>query len=182
MRVVRCLLLTHSAATSQRHAPAPRQRCIFSKTNSHSDSERPARGRTASGHRRSQNGSFEKSRRNAGQNPWRGARTFPHRTSRPCLMRGGKSHLRGFDERERASWLRIRSTHLEWCMGALLAAPAQPPKPRTQQRLAAATTRKARFGQFIGFVCCFLVVKAQARLRRGLVMTAVWLCEPRSLN
>ena len=64
-----------------------------------------------------QNRSFAKSRRSAGQNPWRGARTFPHRTSRPCLMRGGKSHLRGFDERERASWLRIRSTHLEWCMG-----------------------------------------------------------------
>ena len=33
---------THSAATSQRHAPAPRQRCIFLKTNSHSDSRRPA--------------------------------------------------------------------------------------------------------------------------------------------
>ena len=43
---------THSAATSQRHAPAPRQRCIFLKTNSHSDSRRPARERRASGHRR----------------------------------------------------------------------------------------------------------------------------------
>ena len=63
-----------------------------------------------------QNGSFAKPHRNAGQMPWRGARTFSHRTPRPCLMRGGKSHLRGFDERERASWLRIRSTHLEWCM------------------------------------------------------------------
>ena len=31
LRVVRCVLLTHSAATSQRRAPAPRQRCIFSK-------------------------------------------------------------------------------------------------------------------------------------------------------
>ena len=29
MCVVRCVLLTHSAATSQRHAPAPRQRCTF---------------------------------------------------------------------------------------------------------------------------------------------------------
>ena len=35
---------THSAATSQRHAPAPRQRCIFLKTNSHSDSRRLAQG------------------------------------------------------------------------------------------------------------------------------------------
>ena len=52
MRVVRCVLLTHSAATSQRHAPAPRQRCIFLKTNNHSGSARPACGRTASGHRR----------------------------------------------------------------------------------------------------------------------------------
>ena len=29
--VVRCVLLTNSPATSQRHAPAPRQRFIFSK-------------------------------------------------------------------------------------------------------------------------------------------------------
>ena len=75
-----------------------------------------------------QNGSFAKSRRNAGQNPWRGARTFPHRTPRPCLMRGGKSHLRGFDEHERASWLRIRSTHLEWCMGGTSCGPSGAPK------------------------------------------------------
>ena len=32
-------------------------------------------------------------------------------------MRGGESRLCGFDEGERASWLRIRSTHLELCMG-----------------------------------------------------------------
>ena len=31
LRVVRCVLLTQSAATSQRRAPAPRQRCIFLK-------------------------------------------------------------------------------------------------------------------------------------------------------
>ena len=37
--------------------------------------------------------------------------------SRPCFMRGGESRLCGFDEGERASWLRIRSTHLELCMG-----------------------------------------------------------------
>ena len=43
---------THSAATSQRHAPAPRQRCLFLKTNSHSDSGRPACKRRADGHRR----------------------------------------------------------------------------------------------------------------------------------
>ena len=59
-----------------------------------------------------QNGTFAKSRRNAGQNPWRGARLFSHRTPRPCFVRGGKSHLRGFDEHERASWLRIRSAHI----------------------------------------------------------------------
>jgi hypothetical protein len=75
-----------------------------------------------------QNRSFAKSRRNAGQNPWRGARTFPHRTSRPCLMRGGKSHLRGFGEHERASWLRIRSAHLEWCMGGTSCGPSGAPK------------------------------------------------------
>ena len=75
-----------------------------------------------------QNGSSAKSRRNASQNPWRGARTFPHRTPRPCLMRGGKSHLRGFDEHERASWLRIRSAHLEWYMGGTSCAPSGAPK------------------------------------------------------
>ena len=32
-------------------------------------------------------------------------------------MRGGESRLCGFDEGERASWLRIRSTHLELCIG-----------------------------------------------------------------
>ena len=48
-------------------------------------------------------------------------------------MRGGKSHLRGFDERERASWLRIRSTHLESCRGALLAPLAEPQKPDSER-------------------------------------------------
>ena len=75
-----------------------------------------------------QNGSFAKSRRNAGPNPWRGARTFSHRTSKPCLMRGGKSHLRGYDEHERASWLRIRSTHLEPCMRDTSCGPRGAPK------------------------------------------------------
>ena len=47
---MRCVLLIHSAATSQRRAPAPRQRCIFLKTNSHSGSGRPAvHEHTASG-------------------------------------------------------------------------------------------------------------------------------------
>ena len=49
---MRCVLLTHSAATSQRRAPAPRQRCIFLKTNSHSGSGQPAHEHTSSGHRR----------------------------------------------------------------------------------------------------------------------------------
>ena len=31
-------------------------------------------------------------------------------------MRGGESRLCEFDEGEHASWLRIRSTHLELCM------------------------------------------------------------------
>ena len=39
---------THSAATSQRHAPAPRQRCLFLKTNNHSGGVRAARRRAAS--------------------------------------------------------------------------------------------------------------------------------------
>ena len=43
-------------------------------------------------------------------------------------MRGGKSHLRGFDEHERASWLRIRSAHLEWCMGGTSCGPSGAPK------------------------------------------------------
>ena len=43
---------THSAATSQRRAPAPRQRCIFLKTNSHSGNARPAHEHATSGHRR----------------------------------------------------------------------------------------------------------------------------------
>ena len=79
-----------------------------------------------------QNGSFAKSRRNAGPNPWRGARTFSHRTSQPCLMRGGKSHLRGYDEHERASWLRIRSTHLESFMGGTSCGPNGAPKATRQ--------------------------------------------------
>ena len=37
---------THSAATSQRHAPAPRQRCIFLKTNSHSTAGGRVRARS----------------------------------------------------------------------------------------------------------------------------------------
>ena len=61
-------------------------------------------------------GIFRDGRRSAGQNPWRWARTLDHGVSQPCFMRGGES-LRGFDEGERASWLRIRSTHLELCMG-----------------------------------------------------------------
>jgi hypothetical protein len=43
-------------------------------------------------------------------------------------MRGGKSHLRGFGEHERASWLRIRSAHLEWCMGGTSCGPSGAPK------------------------------------------------------
>ena len=40
---------THSAATSQRHAPAPRQRCIFLKTNSHSSSSKSERTQAVKG-------------------------------------------------------------------------------------------------------------------------------------
>jgi len=71
-------------------------------------------------------------------------------------MRGGKSHLRGFDEHERASWLRIGSAHLEWCMGGTSCAPSGAPKATNPAAAGSGNGEEsavwAFFNQNIGYI------------------------------
>ena len=77
-------------------------------------------------------------------------------------MRGGKSHLRGFDEHERASWLRIRSAHLEWCMGGTSCAPSGAPKATNPAAAGSGNGEESAFWTFligISQICEILIGK-----------------------